>query len=492
VKRSLLLISLLLDFALPAAAQTTPFNGGNAALKTLSADNMRYVSTAGNDSNDGLSWRTAKLTPLAAVNVATSAGTAPGTVYLACGTYPGLPSANWYQLLTLISSCNMALGPLCGQAFCGPNNAYGSTASDVIFQYFGGLTIGPAKGTLQNIDLRGIVFDFKNSGGGLTLQSVVGFNWRDFAVYRCGNTTTDCLVLTTGKANLQSNSFTNFFINPNTTALQYANCLRLQGTGAVLSGQIVTNNVFINGLCAGQINNGLDFELNSDSNFFWGYRLFNALGSAVVNSSALVFNKTTPGSDQDAGNGSIVAGLNVGGLFSKTISMGQTTGAWISSQTGSSLAVNVLGGTPAYDIQTMPLTAGTKSQIQVVGTVASSRFLAITGTQLTTGQFSFGGNWGTGASFTSVTGTDGAFTLTFSSGSGSPGANPTIQLNFADGSWTNPPVCNVTRADGSSPVTAYWAPTLPGSATFLTLNFLGTPAANTSYAVVVTCSGKPN
>ena len=48
------------------------------------SDYIRYVSTNGNDSNEGLSWRSAKLTVPAAVS---SLSGSPGIIYVAPGTY---------------------------------------------------------------------------------------------------------------------------------------------------------------------------------------------------------------------------------------------------------------------------------------------------------------------------------------------------------------------------------------------------------------------
>lgn len=58
---------------------------GNIARKVVSTDSIRYVTSSGNDSNDGLSWGTAKLTVMAAYDALPATG---GTVYI-CGQPSG-------------------------------------------------------------------------------------------------------------------------------------------------------------------------------------------------------------------------------------------------------------------------------------------------------------------------------------------------------------------------------------------------------------------
>lgn len=67
-------------------------SSGNAALKNISTDPVRYVSANGNDTNDGLSWGTAKATVYAAYNALPSGG---GTIDIAGSVSVGNPlSAN--------------------------------------------------------------------------------------------------------------------------------------------------------------------------------------------------------------------------------------------------------------------------------------------------------------------------------------------------------------------------------------------------------------
>src|SRR5208337_2636668 len=62
----------------------------NPAMKPIAADSVQYVSiNTGNDSNDGLSWGTAKLTIAAAITALNAPITGGGTVNIAAGAYAG-------------------------------------------------------------------------------------------------------------------------------------------------------------------------------------------------------------------------------------------------------------------------------------------------------------------------------------------------------------------------------------------------------------------
>lgn len=482
------------DIVLPCDPSTT------CGIANFSADNLQYVSPSGSDSNNGQSWGAAKLTPQAAMNAATATGTKPGTVYVACGTYPGPPASVWlYPNTNWISACGAPVGAICGTVLCGPNNGYSATNADSIFQYSTALSIGPpASGNLLNISVKGIIFDFQNNGVGLTFSNVAGFKWEEDAVIHCGNTTTPCVTLTATSTgfNTTFNTFRDFYINPNSANSQYASCMLLQGSGSVL-GPGVYDNTWYNLNCTGQINDVVDFEKNSDSNFIYGVRVFQSLGAAVANSCYLCFNLNTPASDQDAGNGAIIMGANLTGPITNAITMGQTTGAQISYETGASgITPNVIGGTPLYSLSVIPVTAGVKPTQTVFGSISTQRFYNGQGTQLTTGAFSFNSGWGTSPSFTSVRGTDSGYDLVLAAGSGSPTADPTITFTYADGAWNNSklPICQAQGVDvTASPSTAQpFFVSDASTATQQTLVFMGTPTASHSYQIHVSCSGSPN
>jgi hypothetical protein len=475
--------------ALEGLQVNTMGSARNAALKNASTDHVVYVSPNGTDAADGLSWGTAKLTPQAAFNTATNDGSNQGTILITCGTFPG--PTRWYSQLSVNSVCSAPLGNPCGTALCG-------ASADTVFRYSTALTIGTAATQTFNIYLHGIVFDFQNLGGNLTLKNSASFNWDDFAVYRCGGTTTPCVVgaAETGAFNLSFNRFANFYINPiSTNAGTYATCLLLEGAGAVNAGNFVTDNVFHDMTCVGNINNGIDFELNSDSNIFYNVRMLNTLGSpASGRSSWLVFNSAVPGTDQDAGNGSFISYLNTTGPQSFGISLGQTSGPYVIAESGSdsfAFPVNILGGTPQWAVKVVAVTAGTTQSDWSSGYSFAKRFGALTGTLLTSSNIGFSTGWGTSPSVATIKGTDSGFLLQITSGSGSPTANPTISVNFTDGAWSHAPVCIPSRSDSSSPA-ANWAYSFASNTTTGVFAFLGTPAASTTYQLSAICMDKPN
>lgn len=71
--------------ALAGAAGVASYNGLTGAVAGFTADKVYFVSTAGNDSNNGLSPESAKLTLQAAVNAANP----NGTVYVGVGSFAG-------------------------------------------------------------------------------------------------------------------------------------------------------------------------------------------------------------------------------------------------------------------------------------------------------------------------------------------------------------------------------------------------------------------
>src|SRR2546421_8504533 len=71
----------------------TQASSSNLAVKPATSDSVFYVSVNGNDSNDGRSWGSAKLTLNAAIALLSVNG---GTINVGCGTFtyataPSLP-----------------------------------------------------------------------------------------------------------------------------------------------------------------------------------------------------------------------------------------------------------------------------------------------------------------------------------------------------------------------------------------------------------------
>ena len=98
--------------------------------------------------------------------------------------------------------------------------------------------------------------------------------------------------------------------------------------------------------------------------------------------------------------------------------------------------------------------------------------------------------WGTTATVGSVAGTDSAFTFTVSSSGTGQTNNPSLVVTFADGTWTNPPICvagDVLSTGAAAPwvIGAATATTLP-----LTFNIGTAVSAGVSYAANDTCTGR--
>lgn len=303
-----------------------PASGGNIAARNFSADHTVYVSTSGNDSNDGLSWGTAKLTVQAAINTATGSGANGGTVMLPCGSLPG--PTTWQNGLSLISVCSFMVPGVAQTAL-----TYSST-----------LTLA----NLTGVYLHNIVFDFNFTGAGLSLGNAFQGNTFDgFTLKNCGNSTTDCLQGLTTTAGLGNNAvnnlFSNFYIQANITGGQFANCITLKGTTSSW-----TNSRFINGVCTGNVNNGLVLRANTDTDYFINYLVTNN-GPTQANSGCLVINDQSPASDVDA-DGHMIIGMSCLGNFTNTIRAGQTTGSYI-TMGGLPNGIATLGGTPLYSLQ---------------------------------------------------------------------------------------------------------------------------------------------
>ncbi len=126
--------------------------------------------------------------------------------------------------------------------------------------------------------------------------------------------------------------------------------------------------------------------------------------------------------------------------------------------------------------------------ISNTGDVNARMIKGIQGTALTSSNFALGGNWGTSPAIASVTGYDAEFFFSLNSGSGAPAANPFITLTFADGTWTNPPICVVSRVDASA--TSYQWVVASLTATQVEIMFLGTPGVSTTYSLTAICQGK--
>lgn len=343
----------------------------NAAGKNSSSDNTIYLSSAGNDSNDGLSWGTAKLTVQAAFNTATTSGANPGSVQVACGTYTG--PTTWYSNLAFVS---WGAPDATGNNF---GTLPGTGTPCVKVTYASAVTLTG----LQNIFVRNIYFDFANGGGNIILNSVANSHWDDVTANQCGNASSPCFLLKTiGTGGPGQNTMNNVFrgthcIANNGGSGANATCFDLLGQGSVNcvgACGAVTLNEFYNTTCAGGVLHCVDFEKNSDTNHFYGVNCNQDVPIAA--SSCVSFNELTPASDQDA-NGELVFNMCVTGTFSAQIRAGQTNGSVISTCTGGNglPSITSLGGTPSFDISTVGLDGvlkATQYSGGTVGTVANN------------------------------------------------------------------------------------------------------------------------
>lgn len=170
---------------------------------------------------------------------------------------------------------------------------------------------------------------------------------------------------------------------------------------------------------------------------------------------------------------------------SAMVTIVQTSAGSVGSVTGTSPIVATSGPTPALSCPT----CGTTGAANVFTALNSFKRIKSGGTALEASDFALSAGWGDtpAASISAVVGTDQASAFTVSAGTANFVANPTIALTFKDGTWTNNPICTVSRGDASAPTTGFAFDTT--SATVLTITFQGTPQALT-YKFNVVCMGR--
>lgn len=98
------------------------------------------------------------------------------------------------------------------------------------------------------------------------------------------------------------------------------------------------------------------------------------------------------------------------------------------------------------------------------------------GTPHAVGDYTLGGNWGTAPSVSSVTAEDRGGRVTITSGSGTPGANPTVTLKFRDGLYPTAPTVVVCKGG----TVGDWAVTSV-AVDQVVFTFVGTPAVSTAF-----------
>jgi hypothetical protein len=121
-----------------------------------------------------------------------------------------------------------------------------------------------------------------------------------------------------------------------------------------------------------------------------------------------------------------------------------------------------------------------------------SRLQTFGGTLLTSGDFSLGACWGTGASISGIIGTDTAFTFTITAGT-SPCNQPTVTMTYHNGPWL---VVNAVTASVVSNATGQVSDVglspLATSLSALTLTYLNFPVAAQTYTFSVIVTGNSN
>ena len=157
-------------------------SGGNSAIKPAVSDGVFYVSTNGNDANDGLSWGTAKLTVVGANSAMPASG---GTIYVGAGTFTGSFSltkpialrCNGPRSPTILTIANAANADVVTLAsshtsvkFCViDGNRTNQTTGGAGVHINANLTdVGVSENTIQNTFAEGVA----TPGGGATFQAV--------------------------------------------------------------------------------------------------------------------------------------------------------------------------------------------------------------------------------------------------------------------------------------------------------------------------------
>ena len=127
----------------------------------------------------------------------------------------------------------------------------------------------------------------------------------------------------------------------------------------------------------------------------------------------------------------------------------------------------------------------TNCQVTITGSFA--RFQPVLGTALITSDFLLTG-WGTGATVTSVVGTDTAFTVTITAGT-TPSISPTVKLTFHDGPWITVTSVTPQMVGGTGSFTDL---NVANTLNDVTLTYLSLPVATKTYIVNCLVMGNSN
>ena len=124
-------------------------------------------------------------------------------------------------------------------------------------------------------------------------------------------------------------------------------------------------------------------------------------------------------------------------------------------------------------------------KINSVGVDVAGR-ISTSGTALVAGDISLSAGWGTTATVTAVSGNDQRCTFTVNSLGTGQGSNPSINLTYTDGAWSVAPFVIVQRTGGATTAAEINVST---TTTVLTITWIGTPVASSSYTFTVIAIG---
>lgn len=218
----------------------------------------------------------------------------------------------------------------------------------------------------------GITIDFQNSGNGLILIDAQENDWSGFTLANCGSTTTPCFQLLSAgggspKYNTALNKFSNYAINPITSAGEYATGVFVAGSGAN-GASYTTDNVFEHGLIVGNILCGFEFEANSDTNVAEYQQMFE-MENSLPASASVCLNLSDPTQDIDA-DGILFHNLFVTGTFAYPLILGQSSSNEFDFTDQVYQNVHVIGGAPLFSVKSDEINSGFGSDLYRNGRIA--------------------------------------------------------------------------------------------------------------------------
>lgn len=112
------------------------------------------------------------------------------------------------------------------------------------------------------------------------------------------------------------------------------------------------------------------------------------------------------------------------------------------------------------------------------GSGTASRLILTGATALTGIYFTLSAGWGSGASVSTIHGSDGAHYFTVTAGSSGFSIAPTITMSFADGAWTFAPIIDIDMMGGTG---SFADVGVSSTTTSYTATFYDTPAPGATY-----------